>query len=31
MEEQLAAATFEGGLSDVTSSYVGKRVVRYMW
>jgi hypothetical protein len=26
-----AAATFEGEFSDVTSSYAGKGVVRYVW
>jgi hypothetical protein len=26
-----AAATFEGEFSDVTRSYAGKGVVRYMW
>ena len=26
-----AAATFEGGFSDVTRSYAGKGVVRYQW
>jgi hypothetical protein len=26
-----AAATFEGEFSNVTSSYAGKGVVRYVW
>ena len=26
-----AAATFEGGFSNVTASYAGKGVVRYSW
>ena len=26
-----AAATFEGEFSDVTRSYAGKGVVRYVW
>jgi hypothetical protein len=31
MALQTAAATFEGEFSDVTRSYAGKGVVRYVW